>query len=148
MTVLLVLSLTSTLSTTARACPGELPVANPAEAGTIQAAVAHHAARRSGLLGAGDAFSTSLAARRVLREGREWTWVGSLRPAGSQPGDEVAAPYLAPEADAGPLVLATELLELALNSGVLSRRVSLAGRVLEVDGQALAVVTSYRVMSS
>lgn len=138
----------SLVASPAAACPGELAAAEPASAASIDSSVAHHVARRAALLGNADAAATALAARRVVREGQEWTWAGHLRPAALGATAEWATPFQASATDGGPLLLGTELVELLVNAGASRRRLSLAGRVLDIDGQPLAVVTSYRVLGA
>lgn len=138
------LLLVRTLITSALACPGAEAVA--ADAASTTAEAASHSATNARLVGANCSYSTSLMAGRVLKEGSDWSFSGVLKDTSNNLESHVASPFRA-EGD-GALVIATEILESLVLTGVVGRKVSLEGRVLDVDGVRYAVVTSYRVINS
>ena len=122
------------------------PTAPPNSAsGSLDPATASHCARGEVLVGANCSYSTGMMARRVVEDGQEWSFVGTLTATDNALTSLVAAPFTA---GAGPHVIATELLEQLVQQGHAAARLSLMGRVLEVDGVRYVVLTSFRVINS
>jgi hypothetical protein len=122
------------------------PSAAPAaETGTVDAADASHCARAAELLGKNCSYSTGTMARRVLEEGTDWTYSGALVAAPNNLATMVAAPFTVAD---GVHVIANELVEVLSQGGHADDRLSVAGKLLEVDGVRYVVLTSYRVINS
>ncbi len=126
------------------ACPGA--EATAADAATATEAAALHTATSARLVGANCSYTTGVMASRVVKEGVDWQFTGILKDTLNNLDSHVASPFRA-EGD-GAFVIATEILESLVLTGVKNRKVFLQGRVLEVDGVRYAVVTSYRVVNS
>lgn len=138
------------LSPAAQACPYE-EAAAAAESGNtahVDEVAAAHTAIAPTLMGANCAYSTGLMARRVIGEGRDWTYVGGLRAGPNDLGSRVAAPYQTVGGDSAGLLVATELLERLVAAGQTGATYSLSGRSLKIDGVTYVVLTSYRVITS
>lgn len=99
--------------------------------------------RDAKLLGVGNcSWTTSLLARRALNDGVPHTYVGHLEPSDNQLSSRVAAPFTV--GPAGALhVVANEVLGLMHRSDLLTSRVELRGRVLEVDTVRYLVITEF-----
>ncbi len=133
----------------AQACPAEVLAARVGvEVAHATEADAVHAAHSSALLGGGSAFSTAQAARRVMSEGRDWQFTGQIVLNAEVADDRVATPYRT-QANSGPMLVATELLEELVLSGYAGATLSLSGRMAkDPDGGQLVVLTSWRVINS
>jgi hypothetical protein len=131
----------------AAACDGnkEQMASNTAADTTAAPAAADpaHCAKNADLVGSNCSFSTGMMAQRVLDEGAAYTFTGTLGAAATQLASHVAAPWsIGPEG--GVRVIANEVVEQLAASG----RVSLEGRILEVDGVRYFVATKARVLNS
>lgn len=120
----------------AQACPGKDPAcAEKAK----EAADPAHCARRADLVGPGAcSWTTEMVAQRVLEEGVPWTYVGRLARSENELASKVAAPYTIGPEGRTIHVVANEVLETVDTNG----RVSLVGRVLDVDGITYFVATT------
>jgi len=137
------------LATPARACPYEetLAVARADEAQVADAAAAH-AAHDAELLGANAAWTTGLMARRVISDGRDWSFTGQITATGNDLPSRVAAPYRTQAAE-GAMLVGTELLENLILGGHSGSTLKLAGRSLRgEDGVVYVVITRYQVINS
>jgi len=106
-----------------------------------------HCAKRVELTGANCSFSTGLMAQRVLDEGKPYTFTGVLSPSRRELPSRVAAPYLVgPSQDVH--VVANEVVEALVATVGESGRVTLLGRVLEVDGIRYFVATRFEDTNS
>lgn len=114
-------------------------------AASLDASAASHAARGGELIGSNCSYTTGMMARRVLEEGQDWTYVGELTASSNNLGSMVAVPYTATE---GVNIIANELVEVMAVDGHVGSRLSLAGKVLEVDGVRYVVLTSYKVVNA
>jgi hypothetical protein len=114
-------------------------------AATMDVAVASHSARAGELIGSNCSYTTGMMARRVLEEGQDWSYVGTLEATGNNLGSMVAVPYTAPD---GVNVIANELVELMSSDGHLRSRLSLTGKLLEVDGVRYVVLVSFKVINA
>lgn len=121
------------------------PVAAPPVEQSATMETASHCARSGELIGSNCSYTTSMMARRVLEEGQDWAWTGSLTASGNALPSSVAAPYVA---QASTYVIATELVEGLKADDATASRLSLAGKLLEVDGVRYVVLTSYKVVNS
>jgi hypothetical protein len=128
-----------TIATTTRAS------SNGAVAMSVDAAVAAHCARSRALVGSNCSYTTGMIARRVVEEGVDWELVGTLSAAPNTLASLVAAPFVAPD---GAYVVANELIELMAAGGHAAGRLSLVGKVLDIDGVRYVVVTSFVVVTS
>jgi len=113
--------------------------------GTVDTSVASHCARAASLVGSNCSYTTGMMARRVIEEGQDWTYIGELAQTGNDLANKVAAPYSVAD---GFHVIANELVEVLSQEGHANARLSLAGRLLEVDGVRYVVLTSFRVINS
>lgn len=142
-------------STAALACPFEEQAEEQASAKTagasiqvvvsVDPAAAAHCARSSALVGSNCSYSTGMMARRVVEEGRDWSWEGALSVTPNTLASTVAAPF---SAGTGTHVIANELVESLSGGGLVQANLALAGKLLEVDGVRYVVLTSYKVISS
>lgn len=130
--------------TTARVAPSAAAPAVVAAA-SLDVTAASHAARTGELIGSNCSYTTGMMARRVLEEGHDWAYVGDLAPSSNNLGSMVAVPYTAAE---GVNIIANELVEVMSVDGHVGSRLSLAGKVLEVDGVRYVVLTSYKVVNA
>jgi len=114
-------------------------------AASMDVTAASHSARAGELIGSNCSYTTGMMARRVLEEGQDWSYVGTLAPTGNNLGSMVAVPYTAPD---GVNVIANELVELMSADGYLRSRLSLTGKLLEVDGVRYVVLVSFKVINA
>lgn len=106
-----------------------------------------HCAKRAELMGANCSFSTGLMAQRVLDQGRPYTYTGRLVSSSRELGSRVAVPFLiGPHNDIH--VVANEVVEALVKSVGETSRVTLMGRVLEVDGIRYFVATRFEDTNS
>lgn len=124
---------------------GASVAAASADAGSVDAAGASHCARGAALLGSNCSYTTGMMARRVLEEGQDWTYVGELVGSPNNLSTMVAAPFTVAD---GYHVIANELVEVLSQEGHSTSRLSLVGKLLEVDGVRYVVLTSFRVINS
>jgi hypothetical protein len=126
----------------ALACDGmkNQTAANAAPAAATTAAVdPSHCAKNAELVGSNCSFSTGMMAQRVLDEGTPWTFTGALAASTNQLASHVAAPWtVGPNQSVH--VVANEVVE-RLAGGSVAGRVTLEGRLLEVDGVKYFVAT-------
>lgn len=116
-----------------------------ASAVQVDANAAAHCAKADKLLGQNCSYTTGLFARRVMEEGAEWSWAGSLVEAHDGLASQVAAPFVAEE---GTRVIANELVEMLVNGGHARSRLAVTGKLLDVDGVRYVVLTSFRIEGS
>ena len=134
----------------AAACPYDeaASTAQPVANAHVDEVAATHTARAAVLVGANCSYSTGLMARRVIAEGRDWTYVGSLAASGNDLASRVATPFHTVGGDPGGFVVATEILETLVVAGYSTATLSLAGRSMEIDGIRYVVLTSFRVINA
>ncbi|MBM4368337.1 MAG: hypothetical protein FJ102_19140 [Deltaproteobacteria bacterium] len=135
----------------ASACPYDAPGAathGDADAASVDEIVATHVAHGAPMIGSNCSYSTGLMARRVLGEGRDWTFVGQLDRTANDLASHVATPYRTRSAGQPAFLVATELLERLLAEDRTEATLALSGRTLDVDGVTYVVLTSYRVVNS
>ena len=128
------------LPAAALACGGNKS-ADTTAAATDPNAAANPAAcaKKAELVGSGCSHTTGMMAQRVLAEGAPYTYAGTLVKADSELTSHVAAPFVV-----GPdkiRVVANEVLE-GFSAG--DQRVSLEGKLLEVDGVKYFVLTQVK----
>ena len=126
----------------ALACGGDCPMDKAKTAAANPAACAKHAE----LVGGNCSYSTGMMAQRVLSEGHEFSFTGHMVAAENQLDSHVAAPY-----QLGPTrynVVANEVVEQLKARGLEAGRVSLRGKLLDVDGVPYLVLTSYEKADS
>ncbi|MBA2320407.1 MAG: hypothetical protein H0V89_04555 [Deltaproteobacteria bacterium] len=129
-------------ATTARIEPGNDATLAQAD-GTTGAIDPAHCAKKAQLVGSNCSFSTGMMAQRVLDEGAVYTFAGLLTSSANQLGSHVAAPWtIGP--DGAVHVIANEVVEQLDGKG----RVSLEGRILEVDGVRYFVATKAQTLTS
>jgi hypothetical protein len=103
-------------------------------------------AKNADLVGGGCSYSTGMMAQRVLSEGKPWAFTGTLARSAAELDSHVAAPFTV-----GPdkvSVVANEVLERLTDAGAHGGRVSLEGRILEVEGVKYFVLTSFSALNS
>jgi hypothetical protein len=130
------------------ACPYDAAAdeAGPTAALQVEAAAAEHPAHGADLLGANCPFATALMARKVMEEGRDWTWQGQLGISMARSSNRVAAPYEARDGRLRAWLVATEALETLIAAGHESSTLELQGRLLTTDGVSYAVITSFKAL--
>ena len=112
----------------------------------VVATDATRAPRSDAMIGAACSYRTAVMARRVLSDGADYAFVGSLQ--AGQPSDgDVACPYTV-GGQADTCVIASELVEHLAGQGLGRAELSLEGRILEVDGVRYVVLTAYEPSSS
>ena len=119
------------------ACGGDCPMDKKTTAAADPAACAKHAE----LVGGNCSYTTGMMAQRALEEGKTFTFTGRMAATENRLDSRVAAPY-----KIGPTqynVLANEVLEQLKLGGTEKGRVSLEGKILEVDGQTYLVLTRF-----
>lgn len=134
----------------ASACPYVESVASgePVLTAQVDDSAAAHAARSAALVGANCSYSTGLMARKVIAEGRDWSFVGSLKTSTNDLASRVATPFQTVGGDAAGLVVGTELLETLVAAGHADATLALSGRAMEIDGVNYIVLTSFRVINA
>lgn len=117
---------------------------------SMDVTAASHAARAGELIGSNCSYTTGMMARRVLEEGQDWSYVGSLNTSRNDLVSMVAVPYTASDRSwpAEVNVIANELVEVLRIDGHAGARLSLVGKLLEVDGVRYVVLTSFRVLNA
>ena len=99
-------------------------------------------ARSGAMLGSACSYRTATIARRVMAQGADYAYVGSLQ-SNTEAQGEVACPFRV----GGQLktcVVASELVEHLAGETVESEALSLEGRILEIDGVRYVVLTAYQ----
>ncbi|MDP2308382.1 MAG: hypothetical protein Q8P18_20355 [Pseudomonadota bacterium] len=121
-----------------------------AAAVTMDVTAASHAARGGELIGSNCSYTTGMMARRVLEEGQDWSYVGTLKASSNDLASMVAVPYTVSDRSppASVHVIANELIEVLAVEGHIGARLSLVGKLLEVDGVRYAVLTSFKVINA
>lgn len=106
-----------------------------------------HCAKNAELVGSNCSYSTGMMAQRVLEEGKPYTFTGKLAPSSNELRSRVAAPYvIGPESEVN--VVANEVVESLVASGAGAIRITVTGRLLEVDGIQYFVATEYEQANS
>lgn len=138
------------LAASAFACPYDesASTSEPIVTAQVDESVATHAARSAGLVGANCSYSTGLMARKVIAEGRDWSFVGGLKASANDLPSRVATPFQTLGGDSAGLVVGTEILETLVGAGHAGATLALSGRSMEVDGVNYVVLTSFRVIDA
>jgi hypothetical protein len=106
-----------------------------------------HCAKQGELVGANCSYATGMMAQRVLEQGKSYTFTGSLISAGNKLDSRVAAPYtVGPEGTIN--VVANEVIETLVDAGAAEDRLSLAGKLLEVEGVTYFVATAFETVNT
>ncbi len=127
------------LPAAALACPGKActDCGSDVAHASVEAATATKdpaaCAKKADLVGSNCSYSTGMMAQRVLAE----------RGSTNQLASHVASPYVVGAADAPIHVIANEVVESLTSDGLDSSRLSIEGKLLEVDGIKYLVVTEY-----
>lgn len=135
------------------ACPGS-ECSNCDKGSEVHAAAVAPAAdpascaKKAELVGSNCSYSTGMMAQRVLSEGATFTYTGTMAASTNQLSSHVASPYTVGAPEAPVHVVANEVVETIAEAGVAAKRVSLEGKVLEVDGVKYLVVTGYQPTTS
>jgi len=131
------------------ACGGSKTAAADTQKMQVAAAAvdASHCAKKSELVGANCSYTTGLMAQRVLEEGENWSYTGTLVESSNKLESRVAAPFTVGPKD-GINVVANEVVEGIVLAGAASGRLALSGKLLEVDGIRYFVATTYKAGNS
>jgi hypothetical protein len=101
-----------------------------------------HCAKRSELIGANCSYTTGMMAQRVLEQGTPWTFTGSLTTSENALESHVAAPFtVGPNQDI--YIVANSILEDLTQKEAESKRVTLEGKMLKVEGTSYFVATRF-----
>jgi len=128
----------------ALACPGKTASADEDVHQAVEKGQSHTSldaaacAKKAALVGGSCSYSTGMMASRVLEQGKNFTYTGTLVPTDEVLPSQVAAPFVA-----GPQhvrVIANEVVESASDS---ESRMTWTGKLLEVEGVRYFVVTRY-----
>ncbi len=98
-------------------------------------------AQRPELVGGACSYTTSVMAKRVLAEGKPWSFTGHLVASSVLLDSHVAAPFTV-----GPspvFVVANEVLDTLVDAGVSGRRLTMEGHLLDVGGTSYFVVENF-----
>lgn len=139
----LVVALVLPLALAQDPAPAPAPPTPPASAQSVELTTAWYAAHRPELLGASCAASTGMTARRVVEEGDDWSATSTLAATANNGDSAVSVPYTV--SARGEHVIATQLVEQLVGQGLVGTRLVLVGRSMDLDGDTLVVLTSYRV---
>ncbi len=122
--------------------------ADKAKTETVQVAALDAAAcaKNAELVGENCSYSTGMMAQRVIAEGASWSYTGTLNAADNKLTSHVAAPFtVGPEAVH---VVANEVLDNIKNAGLEAGRISLEGKLLEVNGVKYFVLLGYKALNA
>ena len=132
-------------SNSALACGGKASSGNPDAATTEAHATA--CAKKASLVGANCSYTTGMMAQRVVAEGEPWSFTGTLQASDNALPSHVAAPYtVGPQGAVN--VIGNELVERISDAGLAASRLTLQGRLLDIDGVRYFVLTSYSALAS
>ena len=151
--ILLAVSLLPLAAAPASACPyGPATTASTSGdartvAATVDATAATHCAKSGALVGANCSYSTGSMARRVVEEGGDWSYTGTLATSEDTLESHVACPFVT-TSDRAVHVVANELLEVITSNGHAAASLRLEGKTLEVDGVHYVVLTSFHVVNA
>ncbi len=142
---LVILGMALGLPASALACPPRTATAStptPANVEDVAHADASSCARKAELVGSACSYTTGMMAQRVISEGAEFAFTGTLTPSDNALDSRVAAPYTLAQ---GALhVVANQVIENMPSN----ERVNLIGRRMNVNGTDYFVVESFSVASS
>jgi len=145
----MLLGIALTAPSLAFACGGNKTAA-AADTEAVQAKVnvdASHCAKKTELVGANCSYTTGMMAQRVLEEGENWSYTGTLAKSDNKLDSRVAAPYTVGPKEAINVV-ANEVVEGLVTAGADAGRLALSGKLLEVDGIRYFVATAFKVSNS
>lgn len=136
---LVVLGLALALPSAALACPGRSATASAAETEqpTVASVDAASCAKRAELVGSACSYTTGMMAQRILTDGADFSFTGTLAATSNDLESHVAAPYTL--ANGAVHVVANEVLDAVPAAS----RLTLTGKKLDVNGVSYFVVTSF-----
>ncbi|MCO4747991.1 MAG: hypothetical protein KC912_24575 [Proteobacteria bacterium] len=148
MSKLVLLGLSLALPSAALACPGKGTMtasaadtkAVAADTETVAAVDPTHCAKKASLVGSNCSYTTGMMAQRIVAEGSNHAFAGMLTSFDEELESHVAAPFTL---GSDVHVVANAVIEQLTEAGLTDSRVSLEGKMLEIDGVKYFVATRY-----
>lgn len=151
MTRLVALTIALALPSAAFACGGNKGTMTTKADTEAKAEVAHAdvdptaCAKKASLVGSSCSYTTGMMAQRIVAEGSDETYAGTLTAFSEKLDSHVAVPFTL---GSDVHVVANEVIEQLTEAGLTDSKISLEGKLLEVDGVKYFVATRYVSLSA
>lgn len=104
-------------------------------------------AKRADLVGSACSYATGMMAQRVVTEGQEMSYQGTLAKVAAAGKSRIATPYsIGPKS--GLQVIANEILEEIVDRKLAGKALAFKGKMLEVEGVQYFVLLGYQDKTS